>query len=865
MNRLKLLPAAIALAVTQGVYAQESTSESDALKMEAAGESQTGNIEEIVVLGNMFDTELRALGLQRASVRIVNIVSADGIGKLPDRNAAEAVQRVSGVSIERDQGEGRFVAVRGLPSEWSSASLNGHRLPSAEEETTSRATAFDFFPSELIERIEVTKAVTADQEGDAIGGNVNFITRTAPDERTLQVSVGGGIADKADGDIKSMNLLYGDRSEDEKFGYLINVTGWSRDWATDNFEPRRDGNGIYRLELRDYIGNRETLGMNLGAEYNFSDDDRVFVRALYGTLSDEETHYKHRLRFDKDRVELQHIHNELITEMKGVEFGGEHDLSETAKVDWSLASYDNEFRYGNIPNGKDRSYFVMRFDQKEVGYEGLAEDGLVYNEIDGGNDPANAISTHLPDGFVMDPAQAALSWVELYKVYVNEKDKIVASVDFTSALSSELELKMGMKYRDKERVSIFADEFYEWTGDNPVYLSDFALSNQPGRNDYLSDINVDYASQFSQVASMSDLERFWSENRDQFALVEDESALVSNGAALGRNFDLAEQHLSGYGMATYQLNDRTTIVAGLRLTQTTTEVDSQVYVEDENGQGRLEPFNGEKDYLSVLPSAHLKYALNDDSNLRLALTRTFARPNFGDLNPGGYYAEHDNEFLGGNAELEPTYSWNLDAIYEHYFGDAGVASAGFFYKDITDPIFESVQEGSYNGNTGVDIYRPENGDDAWLRGFEFNLVRKLDFLPGPLANLGVSANVTVMDSEMTIPGRDEAVPIARQADLLHNFSVYYDDGDFSLRLAQNHKDEYVEEHGGNADEDQFYGKYTSLDLSANYTVNDRLVIFAEAINLTDEPLTYYIGSEDRPKQVEYYGARGQFGVRYSFY
>ncbi|MFC6978527.1 TonB-dependent receptor [Microbulbifer taiwanensis] len=662
-------------------------------------------------------------------------------------------------------------------------------------------------------------------------------------------------------------MLWGDRSADGKFGYMVNATQWSRDWATDNYEPRRNGNGIYRLELRDYTGNRQTQGLNLGAEYVFDNGDKIFARGLYGTLEDEETHYKHRLRFDKDRLELQHIHNMLVTRMHGFEFGGEHGLSDTNKLDWSLASYENEFHYGAIPNKEDRAYFVMRFDQKDVGYEGL-EDGLVYNTIDGGSDPADAISTHLPGDFVMDPTRSALSWVELYKVYLNEKDKIVASFDFTSELSSELELKFGMKYRDKERVSEFADEFYAWDADNygpAPLLSDFALSDQPGRSDFLPEVDVDYESQFSQVADMSDLESFWNQNRDKFVLVEGDSALVSNGLALGRNFDLAEQHLSGYGMATYQYNDRTTLVAGLRLTQTTTEVDSQVFVTDESGEGHLEPFKGEKDYLSVLPSAHLKYALTEDSNLRLALTRTFARPDFGDLNPGGYYAEHDNEFLGGNAELDPTYSWNLDAIYEHYFSDAGVVSTGLFYKDITDPIFTDVSEGEYNGNAGVDIYRPENGDDAWLRGAELNLIRKLDFLPGPLANLGVSANVTLMDSEMSIPGRSGGVPIPRQADLLHNFSVYYDDGAFSLRLAQNHKGEYVEEHGGSRDEDQFYGAYTSLDLSANYTVNDQLVIFAEAINLSDEPLTYYIGDEDRPKQVEYYGIRGQLGVRYSFY
>ncbi|GAA5444112.1 vitamin B12 transporter BtuB [Microbulbifer sp. NBRC 101763] len=861
MIYVKLLPATIALLVGQVNYAHAQESSKQSVQDDS-------EIEEIVVLGRMFETELRSLELQRESNRIVNVVSADGIGKLPDRNAAEAVQRVAGVSIERDQGEGRFVAVRGLPSQWSSSSLNGHRLPSAEEETTSRATAFDFFPSELIERIEVSKAVTADQEGDSIGGNVNFVTRTAPEERTLDISLSGGYADKADGDIKSMSILYGDRSEGGKWGFLANVTGWSRDWATDNYEPRRKGEGIYRLELRDYTGTRDTLGLNLATEYRLEEGGKIFARGLYGTLEDEETHYKHRLRFDKDRMELQHIHNTLITRMQGVEVGGEHFFGDDKQLNWNLASYDNEFRYGNTPNKDDRSYFVMRFDQTEVGYVGLDDDGLAYNQIDGGTDPAENIPTHLPDGFVMDPTQSSLSWVELYKVYVNEKDKVVATFDFSSQFSSELELKFGMKYRDKERVSEFSDAFYIWDEENygpaPV-LSDFTLSDQPGRNDFLSELDINYDSQFSQVASMSQLANFWNQNRDKFILIPEESALVENGGALGRNFELTERHLSAYGMGNYELSDRAILVMGLRLTQTQTKVESQVFVNDEANKGYLVPFNGDKEYLSILPSAHLKYALTEDSNIRLALTRTFARPDFGDLNPGGYYAEHDNEFIGGNPDLDPTYSWNLDFMYEYYFNDSGILSAGLFYKDITDPIFKDVKEGEYNGVSGVDIYSPENGEDAWLRGLEFNLVRKMDFLPGFLSNTGLSTNLTMLDSEMRIPGRDGAVPISRQADLLHNLSIYYDDGTVSIRLAQNHKGEYIEEHGGNKNEDQYYGAYTSLDMSANYTIGDNLVIFAEALNLTNEPLTYYIGDEDRPKQVEYYGVRGQLGFRYSFF
>lgn len=834
--------------------------------------AEGASLEEVMVLGHIVRGEMKAVNTQRQSDRIISVIAADGIGKLPDRNAAEAVQRIPGVSIERDQGEGRFVAVRGLPSQWSSSSLNGNRLPTAEEETTSRATAFDFFPSEMIEFVEVSKAVTPDMEGDAIGGNVNFITRTAPDEEIFTVSLGSAHNEKADSHSGySANVLYGNTSEDGRFGYIVNATAWERDWATDNFEPRRgaDGLGIRRLELRDYTGTRSTYGLNAAAEYNFDQGDQLFFRAQYGTLEDDETHYKHRNRFDKDRVEVQHIHNVLITEMRAFEFGGEHFFGDD-RLDWKLSTFDNEFRYGDAPGGGDNAYFVMRFDQKNVGYVGLEDrvgKNYAYNTIDGGSDPANAISNHLPQGFAMDPTQTRLAWVELYKVDIKEKDKIVAELDWTQHMSDTLELKFGAKYRDKERNARFADEFYAWDtqfGPTPT-LADFNLVDQPGRSEFLDELNVNYQNQFSQVASIADVEAFWCNNRDKFVLVPEESALVSNGGALGRNFDVSEDHLSAYGMASWQANEDLKIVGGLRITRTSTEVDGQVFVtNEETGESQLQDNPGKKSYTSLLPSVHLTYDLSEDTKLRASIGRTFARPDFGDISPGGTYAEHDNEFSSGNPDLDPTYSVNYDLLLEHYFSEMGVVSAGLFYKDITDPIFKSTSQGSYAGRNDVELIRPENGDDAKLYGMEFSINRRLDFLPGIFQDMGIIANYTWMDSEMTIPGRSDEVSIPRQADSLYNLTAYYDNGSFQARLALNHKDSYIEEHGSSAMFDSFYGDYTSLDFSASYQINDQFMVYLEANNLNNEPLNYYIGSPERPKQLEYYGIRGQFGFKYTY-
>lgn len=826
-------------------------------------------IEEVVAIGQIQRGEMAAANSQKNASNIINVISSDGIGKLPDRNAAEAVQRIPGISIERDQGEGRFVAVRGLPSQWSSASINGNRLPTAEEETTSRATAFDFFPSELIEFVEVSKAITPDMEGDAIGGNVNFITKKAPDEFTLNTNIALGANEVAEGTNYSASVLYGDRVADDKLGYLINATAWKRDWATDNFEPRRgnDGIGIRRLELRDYTGTRETYGLNSSLEYTL-DQGKVSASAMYGSLIDDETHYKHRMRFDKDRVEVQHIRNELITEMRGGELAGEHYFGFDKTLSWSLSSYENEFRYGDMPNGEDNSYFVVRFDQKNVGYVGLEDRGTgknyAYNEVDGGSDPWNAISNHLPNGFQMSPSDTKLAWVELYKVFVNEKDKIVFSSDFDWQLDNSLLLKFGVKYRDKERVAEFADEFYAWDienyGDAPM-LADFALSDQPGRNDYLNELSIDYASQFSQVASTDALAQFWTQNRNKFKLDAGESALISNGGALGRNFDVNEQHASIYGMSTWQANEQIEVLGGLRLTQTDTEVSGFSYLAD---QDKVVESKAENDYLSVLPSLHITYKMSDMTNWRLALTRTFARPDFGSLSPGATYLEADNQLFSGNPELDPTYSNNIDVMFEHYFDRLGLVSAGVFYKDIEDPIFQSSSIGSYNGREGVNLIRPENGDNASLVGLELAFNRDFGFIAPSLQNFGLMANATFMDSEMTIPERDDVVSIPRQADELFNITLYYDNTFFAARLAVNHKGEYIEEHGSDKQSDSYYGDYTSVDFTTSYQINDDAMVYLELNNLTNEPLMYYQGQQGRPLQVEYYGIRGMLGLNYRF-
>ncbi|WP_316793750.1 TonB-dependent receptor [Pedobacter frigoris] len=844
------------------------------------------DLNEVVVSSNGGKrlSEAKALNIQKNAVNVLNVIAADGIGKLPDRNAAEAVQRVPGVSIERDQGEGRYVAVRGLPAEWSSTTLNGNRLPTAADEGASRATAFDFFPTEMIGYVEVAKALTPDIDADALGGSVNFITKTAPSKFTLDATVGAGYNAKSEKGIYSGSLLLGDKSKNGKFGYILNIAQWNRNWASDNFEARRSGDeGVYRLELRDYTGKRKTTGVNGGFEFNPTDKDKLFVKLNYGKLLDEELHYKQRIRFDKfnkttnnGRIELQNIYNELNFDFYGGEIGGKH-IGSKGILDWSAAHYSTTFYYGNVPDAKNNSYYSLFFKQDGVGFnpafiQDKGNGPRAYWNSDGGimnND--NMFDYLSTPNFQTTAGQMNFTTLELYKVGVKERDNIVATLNYELTANDNLTFKFGAKFRDKDRRATFSDEFYNWTGAGAVpNLASYGQYNiyQPGGKEYLNELNTNIGDSFGPVLSKNGMNQFYHDNfsNGNLALAEGDSEILANGGGLGRNFDVDETHTSVYGMATYKINDKFTFLGGLRATNTHTKVTGYQYdVTDINPKGLLSKVIKTKDYWSILPMLHFKYTPEENTNLRFAATRTFTRPDFGYLVPGGTYLAADNEYDGGNPDVDPTYAYNFDLMAEHYFGKLDVISAGVFYKVITDPIFMDTRQGDINGHTGVEISQPLNGDNAWLFGIEVSGNKKFDFLPGFLSGFGAQANYTFTKSEMTIPGRSGKTSLPRQGDHLINAQLYYEKGKVNVRAAYNFKAKYIIEHGttGLKRDDVYYGDYAALDANISFRLTNHFTIFAEANNLLNQKLEYYYGDDSRPKQVELYGIRGQLGLKWS--
>lgn len=886
-------------------------------------ESEAVNLKEATVSARMKDGEVKALNITRASPRTVNVLANETVSKLPDRNAAEALQRLPGVVMERDQGEGRYISFRGTPNDWSSALVNGDRMPVADEESKTRAMKFDIFPASLIEYVVASKTLTPDIEGDAIGGSANFITRAAPADSILQINAGVGYNFQADKPVYNLSAFYGDRTANDKWGYLIGGSFFHRNWATDNYQIFYGTNynhAIQRMELRDYTGTRTTAGANAALEYKISNFSKLYLKATYGQMIDNEFNRKTMFNWGTgvgQSIRLQNIHNIMNTRFFGGELGGNHKTEGGTVFDWRVASYDNKFNYGRVPveeKGDPRNgYFVIEFE-KPVRFT-----DMLYLDIDGNpTDYVNAVEqwkfldidspfpqvhgdpyTNIQptwDNFPYFPPSDVDSTALFLRAYsetnvTRESDPIVAQLDVTHTFNHRLSLKIGGKFRMKQgerRVGLelwerdaTATPYIQYDSLNPVALGE--------EGEFLEELGSPYAGRMFPF--------FTEETIDNF-LIDQEPNLIYKpfgvntpyyNQFVGSSYKYTENVYAAYVMADWMVAESVTLFGGVRAEYTTPLVKADSVIEDQLTSTRynIETQAG-KNYLAVLPMLNMKWDMAKQDILRAAVTRSFRRPNFNEIKPGQPSIDYTNfDLVYGNPDLKPSYSWNADVTYEHYFGIAGMMSVSGYYKYVTDHIFTSFETSSLDGTGianefqvpgGIISKRYENAPEAYAAGVELLFVRNFDFLKGFFSDFGVSANYTFTDSRMYIDARQDPQALPRQSKNLLNASLFYENDKIIARVALNYRDPYLLELNLYAVEDPanpgtfitqedtqydiYVGESLTLDVSVSYQVIDNLFIYAEANNLTNTPFVMYRGRRERPVKTEYYSIRALFGLKY---
>jgi TonB-dependent receptor len=895
-------------ALTMDVEVRQGTSDLGRILL-----SQGKRLDEVVVQGDFRGSEAKAINMTKMSTRIVNVLAADGVGKLPDRNAAEAVQRVPAVALERDMGEGRYISVRGTPTDWSASLLNGDRLPVADENGDSRTMAFDVLPTELIEYIVLSKALTPDQEGDAIGGSVNFITRTAPRKRTLVASVAGGYNAQAQRPVGSASLMWGDRSKNGKFGYIVNGNMFHRNYGTDNFQVVYGSNynhGVNRLELRDYLGQRTTYGVNASAEYEFKPGTTVHVKGILGSMIDNERHYKTRYNWAVgagQTILLQNIHNIMESRLMGGELGGSIRASARLSIDWKAATYHNRWGYGPVPferGDRRNGYHVVQFERfginftdqvfidpatgQEVGFDtpGAWRLKLLGNDHPSGNgdDPYNIQPTYLEELRPQD-FEFSGAYTELKETW--ERDPIVGQLDLNFSATTSLKLKAGAKFRMKEggrSVSL-----HEWLQDydattNAMRLTQFDTQPMDERGGFMQELGQPWRGTFMPFLTDEAMANFHSFVGDSLREREMNSQHPHYEEWVGGRYTYREYVTAGYVMGEWDLSRKVQLIGGLRVEHTALEMEADTVLEGYFDLEELrfvypvEQVQSQSSYLSFLPSLHVNWKPNDKMNLRFAFTRSLRRPNFNETKPGAPVIDFTNlEFNTGNRMLRPSHSYNFDLMAEYFFGNIGMVSAGVFGKLVTDHIFATMSA-DVDQRTGIIFKSYQNADASYVVGAEAQFNRRFDFLPGFAKGFGINANYTYIHSRMNVPGRSRPQPLPRQADHLFNIALFYELHGVQARLALNYRGPYlmelnlaaIEDSDGNrillhdnTDYDIFMDDFLSMDFSASYQIGKRWTVFAEANNLLNWPFLLYRGNDQRPMKLEYYSARGQVGVRFS--
>jgi len=336
---------------------------------------------------------------------------------------------------------------------------------------------------------------------------------------------------------------------------------------------------------------------------------------------------------------------------------------------------------------------------------------------------------------------------------------------------------------------------------------------------------------------------FFQQNRDSFELSSDDTREASDA----ENFDADENVFAGYAMTTLDFG-RLRVTPGVRFEYT-------------GDYASTTAVSGSNDYTHILPGSTLRYQLDGRTNLRGAVTRSLARPNYRDLVPYRLVNREDEEIELGNPELEVTTATNVDLLFERYFQSIGVLSGGVFYKQLSDYIYSSTYDLGSGTYAGFEAVQPVNGGDATLWGVELGLNRQLTFLPGALAGLGLYTNYTFTDSDAEIVGRGSGNRLPGQARHTANVAVSYDLGGFSTRLAWNYFGDFVDEVGEDAADDRIGAAHRQFDLAASYQINRGLQAFLEVINLTDECFCFYRGDESRPEQQEWYSRWGHVGFK----
>ena len=825
--------------------------------------------EELLVVGTKASI-ISAIEKQRDSNQILSVIDSDALGEFPDTTAAEALRRISGISVENDQGEGRYVTVRGLSGDLNNISVNGATIPAPEG---GRKVMLDGLPTELLDSIEVYKSLTPDQDLDSIGGRVEFNTKSALDldGTYFKLKANTQYNDQTyNNDNPKISLTYGDMIS-ENVGHIIGLTYSKKQVITYNnetgFPAWAATGGNYAIdddfESRYYDLTRERLGITYDIDYRINDESSMYANILWNEYVDDELRYKDE--YGKLKNSNVTATGSTITEIRRDAEVRVREEVRTIRTfilggNTIVNGWDAEFAFSNsFAEEDDTDNVDAKFRSSTFK---AAACGGPCGSFDYSN-PQKPRMTLVPAittgaGNIYDPASMGVDEIE-------EEDSVIDDTissfqaDFTkegfTVSDIPTTLKFGFKYstREKEKtVSGFASD---------------PGTSQSNYNPITTPVKWPFPNVFGPMADPATI----------FALQGTFGSLTNNYAKPNYNKDfVSEEDITAlYLMGTMEF-ENAVVIAGLRAEDTS--FDTLGYNKEDGSIIRAS-----KNYTFVSPSVNVKYFVNDDTIVRGAIWRSLSRPGFGETAPvadfksDGTAADGSTIYKGemGNPDLEPYESTNLDLSFERYY-ENGAVSIGYFMKDVKNVIYPQVTAGVVGGINFSELETYINSEKSTVDGIEFNFFREFVNLPEPFDGLFISLNLTEVDAESDVPSAAGVftVPFRKLADSTRNLSIGYDKGKVDMRLSLAERSDYLDYLADddiettvdnlNYDNIRFTDDHSQIDFTAKYYLNDNLTLKLDLININDEPEFYYWGNTSRLSQYDEYGRSATIGFTYKY-
>lgn len=831
----------------------------------------------------------RAINQQRTADGIINVISEEQFGQMIDANIGQALQRLPGLSVDMAQdGTQGDINIRGISGQFNSVQMDGNRMPNSGGSNS-------FNPRQLaadgVTNIEVIKAPTPDRDGDAVGGIINLVTRSAFQRSGQEMSLNtrGILNERSDDWGYGANFDYSNIFSVGDGANNLGISFSLSSYETDRYSENADqdwvqvtpGNNpelnlptdrpVWFMEATHWErdpSTRLTNTLSGSIDFRLGETNSFYIRPLISREETDSIPQETDINIDtefEDEIGGNKTYESLTfnsgvgTEDSEGRYGWIGTLEESENDLWSLTlgaehDFSNSFLSYDVSYASNERTII---NDTELNMDMEPDDPFFvfgYRTFD----PRGDIAVDILNG--RDPTDLSLMTQGEFEIVngTREENVFQAKVNWERYFQlgdASFEFKTGAKYRSSDQ---FRDEnvtLYEMDEDFP-----YAQVLTP-----VDDV-LFLKQRYFEVRPRAGF-TLLNSNPDLFEFVEDASLEDSNVA----DFDANETISAAYVMGTYEIGIHR-LIAGVRFEQYDWENTNKrvSYLNEIPGVSTVTRA-GKHDFW--LPGIHLRHELTENLILRESYNRSYGRPVLEDLSRGRFTDDEGN-IQDGNPFLEPAISDNFDIQLEYYTDQGGLYSIGYFRKDIENFSFTSVGEFDELNANGDPILiqsgefeyeRPLNGTTAVNDGWELIARQNLFFLPGALQGISVAFSATFTESDANYPDRtDRQLPLEGFSEQLYTATIDYNWERFSARLDYRFRDDYIEGLGDNIESDEFFAAEERWDAELHYRLLDNLQLSLTAVNIRDVGQISYQGFSAFVEDASFAGTNYTFGLQYDF-